>query len=74
MEIYDYLQLENLLITYSPHAILVVMAVDQTDSFHLAEHILLYLSNNGYIETKVAGGDFENYKFLRLVTGCYSCG
>ena len=56
-------QLENVLLTYSPHAILVVMAVDQSDSFQLAEHILLYLTHNGYIENKVAarlggGGGF----------------
>ena len=50
-----FFQLENLLLTYSPHAILVVMAVDQSESFQLAEHILLYLSHNGYIENKVAG-------------------
>ena len=49
-------QLENVLLTYSPHAILVVMAVDQSDSFQLAEHILLYLTHNGYIENKVAAG------------------
>ena len=30
------------------------MAVDQSESFQLAEHILLYLTHNGYVENKVA--------------------
>ena len=64
-------QLENLLLTYTPHAILVVMAVDQSDSFHLAEHILLYLSHNGYMEHKVAVVEVAMilqfiFQFLRL--------
>ena len=38
--------------TYSPHAILVVMAVDDLYSLQLAEHILLYLTHSGSIEEK----------------------
>merc|ERR1711879_359996 len=44
---------ENLLLTYSPQAVLVVMAVDDVESFQLAEHILVYLTHNGYIQDKV---------------------
>ena len=47
------MKLENLLLTYSPQAVLVVMAVDDIESFQLAEHILVYLTHNGYIEDKV---------------------
>ena len=47
------MKLENLLLTYSPQAVLVVMAVDDIESFQLAEHILVYLTHNGYIEEKV---------------------
>ena len=47
------MKLENLLLTYSPQAVLVVMAVDNMESFQLAEHILVYLTHNGYIEDKV---------------------
>ena len=47
------MKLENLLLTYSPQAVLVVMAVDDMESFQLAEHILVYLMHNGYIEEKV---------------------
>ena len=38
--------------TYSPHAILVVMAVDDISSLELAEHILVYLSHSGSLEEK----------------------
>ena len=37
----------------SPAAILVVMAVDEVESFQLAEHILVYLSHTGHIGDKV---------------------
>ena len=47
------MKLENLLLTYSPQAVLVVMAVDNMESCQLAEHILVYLTHNGYIEDKV---------------------
>ena len=38
--------------TYSPHAMLVVMAVDDHSSLELAEHILVYLHHNRIIEEK----------------------
>ena len=38
--------------TYSPHAMLVVMAVDDISSLELAEHILVYLSHSGSLEEK----------------------
>ena len=47
------MKLENLLTTYNPHAILVVMAVDDIDSCQLAEHILVYMTHNGCINEKV---------------------
>ena len=50
------MKLENLLLTYSPQAVLVVMAVDDVESFQLAEHILVYLTHNGYIQDKVILG------------------
>ena len=62
----NYFKLENLLLTYSPHAILVVMAVDQSDSFQLAEHILLYLSHNGYMENKVRKVEMEMIQYLSI--------
>ena len=55
------MKLENLLLTYSPQAVLVVMAVDDIESFQLAEHILVYLTHNGYIEDKVT---YENVYLL----------
>ena len=45
-------QVENMIQTYCPHAILVVMAVDDTGSLELAKHLLLYLSHSGSIEEK----------------------
>ena len=36
--------------TYSPHAYLVVMAVDELESLELAEHILVYLNHAGITE------------------------
>ena len=51
------------------------MAVDQSDSFQLAEHILLYLTHNGYIENKVAAGLVEvSYKIFINFLGCNSGG
>ena len=38
--------------TYSLHAMMVVMAVDDLYSLQLAEHILLYLRHSGSIEEK----------------------
>ena len=38
--------------TYCPHAMMVVMAVDDISSLELAEHLLLYLSHSGSIEEK----------------------
>ena len=38
--------------TYSPHALLVVMAVNELYSLQLAEHILLYLKHLGTIQEK----------------------
>ena len=38
--------------TYSPHCVLVVMAVDDLYSFQLAEHILLYLTHAGTTRDK----------------------
>ena len=49
------MKIENLMLTYCPTAVLVVMAVDDTDSFELAEHILVYLTHTGYISDKVQG-------------------
>ena len=47
------MKVENLLQTYCPQAVLVVMAVDDIESFQLAEHILVYLTHSGYISDKV---------------------
>jgi len=47
------MKVENLLLTYCPQAVLVVMAVDDLESFQLAEHILVYLTHSGYISDKV---------------------
>ena len=38
--------------TYCPHAMMVVMAVDDISSLELAEHLLLYLSHSDSIEEK----------------------
>ena len=38
--------------TYSPHAMLVVMAVDDISSLEFAEHLLVYLCNSGSMEEK----------------------
>ena len=38
--------------TYSPHCVLVVMAVDDLYSLQLAEHILLYLTHAGTTRDK----------------------
>ena len=46
-------KLENLLVTYDPQAVLLVMAVDDIESYQLAEHVLVYLTHNGYIQEKV---------------------
>ena len=45
-------QVENMIQTYCPHAMMVVMAVDDISSLELAEHLLLYLSHSGSIEEK----------------------
>ena len=74
IDLLDVFQLENLLLTYSPHAVLVVIAVDQTDSFQLAEHILLYLSHHGYIERKVVCVRGRSHQILIRLPGRYSCG
>ena len=54
------------------------MAVDQSESFQLAEHILLYLTHNGYIENKVAeGGRGEGevcHQIFIYFSGCNSGG
>ena len=54
------MKVENLLQTYCPQAVLVVMAVDDIESFQLAEHILVYLTHSGYISDKV----FDFYALL----------
>ena len=38
--------------TYSPHAMLVVMAVDDRRSLEMADHMLVYLNHNSLIEEK----------------------
>ena len=38
--------------TYCPHAMMVVMSVDDITSLELADHLLLYLSHSGSIEEK----------------------
>ena len=43
-------QVENMIQTYCPHAMMVVMAVNDISSLELAEHFLLYLSHSGSIE------------------------
>ena len=55
---YKYLHIYNIygylrIYLRSPAAILVVMAVDEVESFQLAEHILVYLSHTGHIGDKV---------------------
>ena len=45
-------QVENMIQTYCPHAIMVVMAVDDFTSLELADHLLLYLSHSGSMEDK----------------------
>ena len=45
-------QVENMIQTYCPHAMMVVMAVDDISSLELAEHLLLYLSHSDSIEEK----------------------
>ena len=47
------IRLENLIQTYDPQALLLVMAVDDIESFQLAEHVLVYLTHNGFIQEKV---------------------
>ena len=46
------LQVENMVMTYSPHALLVVMAVDDISSMELAEDILAYLAHQVNMEEK----------------------
>ena len=46
------MQVENMIQTYCPHAIMVVMAVDDFTSLELADHLLLYLSHSGSMEDK----------------------
>ena len=46
------MKLENMVVTYTPHAFLVVMAVDNAGSLLTAEHILLGLKISLCLEDK----------------------
>ena len=46
------MEVENMIQTYCPHALLIVMAVDDVSSMELAEGLLCYLSRSGNLEDK----------------------
>ena len=46
------MSVESQLVTYNPDAVIVVMAVDDTDSMLSAELLLSYLTRLGIMETK----------------------
>ena len=47
-----YFQVENMMSTYDPHAVIVVYSVIDRASYHEAEKILSYLWKMAYNETK----------------------
>ena len=46
------MELENVMMTYSPHAFLVVLAVDDLSSLHIADRMLQALSNTTALHDK----------------------